>query len=333
MSSHPEHHEADHEHHESGHLHHAEAHADHHGHHHHDVSQVSINRLSVVLGITLVVFLAEVIGAVISGSLALLADAGHMLVDSAGLAIALVVAIISRRPRSDRFTWGLARGEVISAAFQAGMLVMVCISIVIEAFERLPHPTDIDPLFMAIFGLVGFLGNLASLFALLLVRKENLNLRAAFLEVSADSLSSVAVIVAAGITWYSGETRVDILLSFLIAAIMAPRALSLLKSSTVILLERTPQDLDLQEIRDYIISLPHVLDVHDLHVSTISSKQLALSAHVTIEDSCFVDRHALETLHTIQEYLVASFPVSLTHSTIQMDSAAHRDHEVLHHPC
>ena len=172
------------------------------------------------------------------------------------------------------------------------------------------------------------MGNLASLFALLLVRKENLNLRAAFLEVSADSLSSVAVIVAAGITWYSGETRVDILLSFLIAAIMAPRALSLLKSSTVILLERTPQDLDLQEIRDYIISLPHVLDV-----STISSKQLALSAHVTIEDSCFVDRHALETLHTIQEYLVASFPVSLTHSTIQMDSAAHRDHEVLHHPC
>ena len=233
MSSHPEHHEADHEHHESGHLHHAEAHADHHGHHHHDVSQVSINRLWVVLGITLVVFLAEVIGAVISGSLALLADAGHMLVDSAGLAIALVVAIISRRPRSDRFTWGLARSEVISAAFQAGMLVMVCISIVTEAFERLTHPTGIDPLF-----------------ALLLVRKENLNLRAAFLEVSADSLSSVAVIVAAGITWYSGETRVDILLSFLIAAIMAPRALSLLKSSTVILLERTPQDLDLQEIRD-----------------------------------------------------------------------------------
>lgn len=312
---------------------HDESHEPEHQHvHSHSLDMLSTRRLAMVLGVTAAVLLTEVLGAVLSGSLALLADAGHMLVDSAGLFIALIVTIISRRPRTDTYTWGLARSEVVSAAFQSGMLLIVCVSIFVEAVERLQHPVQVSPGLMALFGALGLLGNIVSLLLLVIVRRETLNLRAAFLEVATDSLASAGVVLGAGLTYWAGNTRIDIYLSFLIAAVMAPRAILLLRQSLAILLERTPKSLDLDEIRSYVRTLPHVIDVHDLHISTISSHLVAVSLHVTLEDSCFQDGHALKTLHEIQASLASRFPISLNHSTIQLDSAAHRDHEELHHP-
>lgn len=308
-----------------------------HGHNHgrdhgHDHSSgVPAARLRAALAVTAVIFLAEVTGGIAANSLALLADAGHMLVDSAGLVIALVAAHLARRPRSDQYTWGLARSEAISAAFQAGMLLVVCAGIVIEGAQRLWHPPALDPLLTVGIGAIGLVGNLISLAVLLSVRGHNLNLRAAFLEVATDSASSLGVIAGGIIAWATAVTWVDTVVSLAIAAVMAPRALSLLRRSLRILMERTPEELDLEEVRAHILRQRHVVDVHDLHVSTISTGMVALSAHITLQDCCFTDGDSLQTLHEIQDCLATHFPLSLAHSTIQLDSAQHRDHEVLRH--
>ncbi|MDO5747282.1 MAG: cation diffusion facilitator family transporter [Actinomycetaceae bacterium] len=303
----------------------------HHGHGHHHHAPATRGRLAIALGVTFTIFIAEVVGALVANSLALLADAGHMLVDSCGLVIAVIAAYLMKKPRSDERTWGMMRAEVVAAMLQSGMLLLICIVVFYKAIERFFFPEHIHSHAMLWFGVIGLVGNLISLVVLLGGRNENLNMRAAFLEVANDALGSVAVITAAGLAWVSGWDGWDSVASLIIALMMGPRAWMLLRDSVRILMERTPDGLDLGQVREHILSVDHVIDVHDLHVTTIATGVISLTAHVTVEDECFHDGHSVLILHQIQDCVSKHFPVSIEHSTIQIDTETHRDHERLHH--
>ncbi|EPH05900.1 cation diffusion facilitator family transporter [Propionibacterium sp. oral taxon 192 str. F0372] len=293
--------------------------------HHHDHNHgagSSRPRLAVALGITLLFFTIEVVGALLTGSLAVLVDAAHMLTDSAGLIIALVASHLATRPASSRRTWGWHRVEVIAAFVQAGFLSIVGLYAVYEAIHRLIAPPEVAPGGLALIGVAGLLANLASLLVLAGGRNENLNMRAAFLEVANDALGSIAVLVAAVVIQLTGWTRADAVAALLVAALIVPRAIHLLKASGEILLESTPEGLDLDAVREHMLRQPHVVEVHDLHASTVATGLPTLTCHVVLDDSCFTDGHAVETLAKLQECVRTHHGVSIEHATFQMESAA-----------
>ena len=282
-------------------------------------------RLAVVLGITVVVLLVEVVGAVVSGSLALLADAGHMLTDVAGLSLAVVASVLSRRPATDARTWGYRRAEVLAAAAQAAVLLAVGLFVLVEGVRRLLDPPDVASGAMVVFGVVGLVGNLVGLLVLAGGRGDNLNMRAAFLEVVNDALGSVAVLLAAAVIALTGWMRADAVASLVIGLLIIPRTIRLLSESVDVLLESTPKGLDLAGVRARILSLPHVHDLHDLHASQVATGLPVLTAHVVVDDSCFHDGHLGPMLDELQRCLDTDFDVE--HSTIQFEAAAHADHE------
>jgi cobalt-zinc-cadmium efflux system protein len=297
-----------------------------HGHEHGaGGSQGSRRILTIVLAITGAVLIVEVAGALISGSLALLADAGHMLTDAAGLSLALFAAVLVQRPATDRLTWGYRRAEILAAAAQAAVLLAVGGFILIHAIQRLFQPTEIATRAMAVFGIVGLLGNAISIALLSRARTENLNTRAAFLEVVNDALGSLAVLVAAGVIALTGWMRADAVASLLIGALILPRTWSLLRQTIDVLLEATPDSVDLAEVRAHLLGVPHVQAVHDLHASTVATGLPVLSAHVVVDDECFHDGHLTRMLDEMQGCLAGHFDVE--HSTFQFEAAAHADHE------
>jgi cobalt-zinc-cadmium efflux system protein len=282
-------------------------------------------RLGVVLAITATVLVVEVVGALVSGSLALLADAGHLLTDVAGLTLAFVATVLVRRPATEARTWGYRRAEVLAAAAQAAVLLAVGIFVLAAGVRRLLDPPSVAPGLMLVFGAVGLVGNAVGLAVLTGGRKESLNMRAAFLEVLNDALGSVAVLVAAAVIATTGWLRADPVASLVVGALIVPRTLRLLRESVDVLLESTPKGLDLGEVRERILSLPHVRDVHDLHASQVATGLPVLTAHVVVDDSCFHDGHLGPMLDELQQALDTGFDVE--HSTIQFEAAAHADHE------
>jgi cobalt-zinc-cadmium efflux system protein len=291
--------------------------------------------LGWVLAITSTVLVVEVVGAIWSGSLALLADAGHMLTDVAGLSLALFAAILSQRPPTDRLTWGYRRAEVLAAAAQAAVLLAVGVFILIQGVRRLFEPPEVTSGLMVIFGLVGLAGNAVAM--LLLTRSAaenpaatNLNLRAALLEVANDALGSVAVLVAAAVIVTTGWTRADAVASLVIGVLILPRTWRLLRETVDVLLEGTPRDVDLAEVRTHILAVQHVQAVHDLHASTVASGLPVLSVHVVVDDECFYDGHLTSMLDHMQSCLAGHFDVE--HSTFQFEPASHLSHEHAAHP-
>lgn len=282
-------------------------------------------RLAAVLGITLTVLVVEVVGAVISGSLALLADAGHMLTDVAGLTMGLVAAVLSRRPATAARTWGYRRAEVLGAAGQAAVLLAVGVYVLVEGVRRLFEPPEVTSGIMLVFGVVGLLGNVAGLAILAGGRGANLNMRAAFLEVVNDALGSVAVLAAAAVVATTGWMRADAVASLVIGVLIIPRTIGLLRETVDVLLESTPKGLDLDQVRRRILQLGHVHAVHDLHASLVATGLPVLTAHVVVDESCFHDGHLGAMLHELQACIASDFDVA--HSTIQFESAAHAGHE------
>ena len=282
-------------------------------------------RLAAVLAITVTVLVVEVVGAVVSGSLALLADAAHMLTDVAGLTLGLLAAVLSRRPPSEARTWGWRRAEVLGAALQAALLLAVGVYVLIEAVQRLVSEPDVSAGPMAVFGVVGLVGNLIGLSILLGGRGDDLNMRAAFLEVLADTLGSVAVLVAAVVIATTGFGRADAIASLVIAALIVPRTVTLLRETGRILLESTPLGLDLAAVRQRLLAMDHVHDVHDLHASQVASGLPVLTVHLVVDDSCFLDGHLAEMLDQAQRCLAVEFDVE--HSTIQFEALSHAAHE------
>jgi len=282
-------------------------------------------RLAVVLSISGTILIVEVIGAVISGSLALLADAGHMLTDVAGLSLALVAATLANRPTTDARTWGYRRAEVLAAAAQAAVLLAVGTFVLIEGIKRLFQPPDVGSGAMVIFGLVGLVGNAVSILLLFRMQATNLNTRAAFLEVVNDALGSIAVLVAALIIATTGWLRADALASILIGVLILPRTWKLLRETIDVLLESTPKGVELTTVRAHLLEVAHVNGIHDLHASTVASDLPVLSAHVVVDDDCFLDGHVPQLLDELQECLAGHFDVE--HSTFQFEPASHAAHE------
>jgi len=286
-------------------------------------------RLTVVLAITSLVLVVEVVGAIISGSLALLADAGHMLTDVAGLTLALVAAVLGQRPATDSRTWGYRRLEVLAAAAQAAVLLAVGGFVIVQGVRRLVSPPDVESGLMMVFGVVGLVGSAVSVAVLSRSRAANLNMRAAFLEVVGDALGSVAVIVAAVVIAATGWSRADAVASLLIGALIMPRTAKLLRDSLNVLLESTPAGMELSEVREHLLQVPHVYDVHDLHASQVATGLPVLTVHAVVDDECFHDGHLMRMLDELQDCLSGHFDVQ--HSTIQFEAASHSAHEPAAH--
>ncbi|PPB49008.1 cation transporter [Arthrobacter pityocampae] len=296
-------------------------------HHHAPVSSARRGPLARALVITLGVFVVQIVGALWTGSLALLFDSVHVLTDAAGLAMALGAATLSVRPTSARRSWGFRRAEVIAALLQAAFLLAVGAYVLVEGVRRLITPTDVAAPEMIVFGVIGLVGNLAALGLLARHRTASFNLRAAFLEVLNDALGSVAVIVAAVIITLTGWMRADALVAMLIGALIIPRTLKLLRETIDVLLESTPAGIDLDEVRGHIARLPHVRDVHDLHITQIATDLPVLTAHIVVDDDCYRDGSAHAVLDQLQECVARHFDVSIDHCTFQIEPLGHVHHE------
>lgn len=286
--------------------------------------------LATVLGITATVLAVEVVGAFLSGSLALLADAGHMLTDVAGLSLALLAAVLAGRPATNTRTWGYRRAEVLAAAGQAAVLLAVGGFVLVEGVRRLVEPPQVASTAMIVFGAVGLAGNLISILVLTRISGGNLNTRAARLEVVNDALGSVAVLLAAAVIALTGWHRADAVVSLLIGALILPRTWKLLHETVDVLMEATPKDVDLADVRRHLLEVAHVHAIHDLHASTIASQLPVLTAHVVVDDSCFHDGHLPRLLDQLQQCLAGHFDVE--HSTFQFEPAGHAAHEHPAHP-
>lgn len=292
--------------------------------HHHSTNR---GRLFVAFSITATIFLVEVLGAILTKSLALLIDSAHMLTDVGGLLLALFVAGLSNKPANSRRTWGYGRAEVLSAALQSGILFCVGIFVLVEGIRRLFVPPEIPSGKLLLFGIIGLVGNIVSIGVLVSVRKANLNMRAAFLEVVNDALGSLAVIIASIVISITGWMRADAVAAMLIGVLIIPRTLKLLRESVEVLMESTPDGLDIESVRSHILELPHVQSVHDLHATHFATGLPVLSAHVVIDETCFYDGHAPQIIDDLQNCVAEHFDVPIKHSTFQLESPSHAEHE------
>lgn len=299
-----------------------------HGHGGHEASRAADRgRLRLVLLITGSVAVAQVVGGLLSGSLALLADAGHMVTDVAAILLALSASLIATKAPSPRRTFGYHRAEIMAALLNALVLLGVCGFLVVTGVRRLLEPAEVETGLMLAFAVVGLLANLASLGVLAARDRENLNLRGAFLEVVSDTLGSVVVVVAAVVMMATGFDRADPIASLLIAAMILPRSVVLLRDSVAVLLESTPPGLDVEEVRRHLCGVDGVIDVHDLHAWQITSGLPALSAHVRVTDAALAERGVGPVLDDLGECVADCFGID--HATFQVEPASHQQHERL----
>lgn len=282
-------------------------------HHHADVTSTPVSRLWASLGLTGGFMLAEVVGGILTGSLALISDAMHMLTDTAALAIALVAIHVGRRPSDLLRTYGYARFEILAAAFNALLLLGVAFYILYEAWKRLSEPQEIQSGGMLVIAVVGLLVNLASMRLLTSHKDESLNVKGAYLEVWSDMLGSLAVIVGAVVIWLTSWQWVDLLLAVGIGFMVFPRTLVLLKECVNILLEGVPPGMRLADVHATIAAVPGVASVHDLHLWAITQSQPSLTAHAVLADGA----DAETVRRAIEEQLRATF--DLHHTTLQME--------------
>jgi cobalt-zinc-cadmium efflux system protein len=301
-----------------------------HGHAPGTAASAQRSRLGLVLGITVTILTVEVVGGVLAHSLVLIADAGHMATDAAGIGLSLFAMWFARRPASDARTFGYQRAEILAAVVNAVALFGVGAFILVEAALRLAHPETATPSLMVVFGVIALAGNAASLVLLRRGQAESLNVRGAFLEVLSDMLGAAAVLVAAAVIATTGYQRVDALASIVIGLLILPRTVKLLRDAVDVLLEATPKNVDMAEVRGHICDTPGVLDVHDLHAWTITSGVPVLSAHVVIADSVLADGGGARVLDRLAECLAGHFDVE--HCTFQLEPASHRSHESATHP-
>ncbi|MFG1811022.1 cation diffusion facilitator family transporter [Streptomyces sp. NPDC049040] len=282
-------------------------------------------RLLVALGITLLVLATEVVGSALTDSLALLADAGHMATDAAGIAMALLAVHIAGRPANERRTFGYARAEILAAVLNAVLLFGVGAFIFAEGISRLITPQHFDGGATIVFGLVGMVANTVSLLVLMRGQQESLNVRGAFLEVMADALGSLAVVVAAVLFLTTGWRQADAVASLLIGLLIVPRTWRLLREAVDVLLEAAPKDVDMAAVRHHIEGLKGVEGLHDLHAWTITSGMPVLSAHVVVSQEVLEEVGYERMLHDLQGCLGAHFDVE--HCTFQLEPVGHAEHE------
>jgi cobalt-zinc-cadmium efflux system protein len=283
--------------------------------------------LAISLAITSVVMIVQVVGAFLSGSLALLADAVHMFTDAAGLVIALVAAAVAARPANDRRTFGYQRAEVFGALVNAVILIALSVWIAVEGVQRLMNPADVEVAggLMLVVALVGLVANGVAMWLLSSAQRRSMNVRGAYLEVLGDLIGSAAVIVAAIVIVATGRVQADAVASLLIAAMIVPRAIGLLREVVSVLSESAPQGTHVRDIREHILQTPGVVDVHDVHVWQLTRGAPVFSAHVVVDDGAMADGRASGILSQLQDCLSQHFDVE--HSTFQLEPAGHIEHD------
>lgn len=283
--------------------------------------------LAVSLTLTATVMVVQIIGAILTGSLALLADAAHMFTDSSALVIALIASIIAARPANDRNTYGYQRAEVFGALANAVILLVLCAWIAVEAIGRLLNPSEIEVEggLMLVVALIGLVANGVALYLLSAAQKHSINVRGAYLEVLGDLVGSAMVIVAAIVIALTGWMPADALASLAIAVLIVPRAISLLREVFSVLGQRTPKGTDVQEIRDHILGADGVVDVHDVHVWQLTRGQPVFTAHVVVDDLALASGRTGALLAQLQSCLAEHFDVE--HSTFQLEPAGHLEHD------
>jgi len=292
----------------------------------------SRRRLVIVLALTVAVMVVEAAVAWASGSLALLADAGHLLTDAAAIVLALAAMSVARVEvgAASRRSFGWARVEVLAAGVNAVGLLALCGFIAWHAVGRLREPTEVEAGWTLVAACVGLAANVVGMWLLSRDARTSLNVRAAFLEVAADALGSLAVVASSVVILATGWHQADAVASLLIAAFVVPRAIVLLREVAEVLLEAAPRHVDLDDLRQHILTTPGVVDVHDLHVWTITSSQPVMSAHVVVDDNVSGMGQAHVVLERLRTCLADHFDVE--HSTFQIERSGHADSEPhVHH--
>jgi cobalt-zinc-cadmium efflux system protein len=287
-------------------------------HSHGSAAAAHRGRLVAVFAISLSILVVEVVGSVVTNSLALLADAGHVLADVAGIGLALTAIWFAGRPATTGRTFGYLRLEILAAIANAVLLFGIAAFVLFEAWQRFNQPVEIASGAMAAFALVGFVGNGVSLLLLRHPQAESLNMRGAYLEVLGDLVGSAAVIVAAGVIAVTGWMGADLVASVGIGLLILPRTFALLRDATDVLLEATPKGVDMDHVRRHILEAPGVVDCHDLHAWTITSGMNVVSAHVVLAQGA----DAGTALAALSTCLADDFDID--HSTFQLETEDRR---------
>jgi cobalt-zinc-cadmium efflux system protein len=302
------------------------------GHDHASASTGNRSRLCIVIGLVGTVLIAEVIGAWFTGSLALLADAGHMFSDLVGLIIALTATVVAARPATDRHTFGYRRAEVFGALLNGLILLAVAGVVVVGAIDRLSTaaPAEVLAMPMLLVAVVGLVANVVGILLLRPAAAGSINMRGAYLEVLGDALGSVAVILAAAVILVTGFGRADAIASLVIAAMIVPRALGLLRDVVRVFSESVPAETDVRAIREHLEGTTGVVAVHDVHVWAITSGSYVFSAHIVVEPELLAAGRSGQLLRELSKCLSHHFDVE--HSTFQLEPADHAaDAEHEHH--
>ena len=303
--------------------------AGHHGHGggHTHVPGAGADRryLLIALGLLAAFMLAEVTVAVVSGSLALLSDAGHMLSDVGAIAAALWAIRLAARPAAGAWTFGWKRAEILSAAGNGITLLVISGIVAVEAVNRLIHPPAVDGGPVVAVAAIGIAVNIAAAGVLARANRSSLNIAGAFRHVLTDLYGFIGTVAAGIIILATGLTQADAIASLIVVGLMLKAAWELLAASGRILLEAAPETMDLDDVRAHLLATDHVRGLHDLHAWTVTSSLPALSAHIVIDDACFTDGNAPRLLDQLQACIAGHFDVE--HSTFQFEADTHASHE------
>lgn len=265
--------------------------------------------------IIFLVFLVELIGGIVSNSLALLSDAGHMLTDTLALGLALFAAILSARPATQERTYGYYRLEILSALFNGSLLILIALYIFYQAYQRFIHPAEIKSVLMLVVAVIGLLANFVAAAILFTRAEQNLNIRGALLHVLSDMFSSIGVVIGGLLIHFKGWYLVDPILGILIGILILRGAALLVLESINVLMESVPKGIKLEEVVQTIRNVAGIKDLHDLHLWSITSGMNAISAHVVIDDSEIT--RAAEILSKVKKTLKEKYQI--IHSTFQTE--------------
>jgi len=272
----------------------------------------SISRLRLALAITAVVLVAEAVGGYAANSLALLADAGHMLTDVAALALSLFVAWFSQRPETPKRTYGYLRLEILAAFLNGATLLLISVWIIWEAFNRLRTPEPVHGGLMLAVAVLGLVANAISAWVLRPQNDDNMNVRGAYLHILGDLLGFVGTIVAALLIRTMGWVAADTIASIIVSALILRGAWALVRDSVDVLLESTPSHISAASVRDQLVAIPGIESVHDLHVWTVTSNVIAMSVHAIVREP---ERHQ----HVLEHVLDAMRLFGISHVTVQLE--------------
>ncbi len=295
------------------------------GHTHGFGAGADSRRLWIALALISSFMVFEVVVALISGSVALLADAGHMLTDVSAIAASIWAIRLATRPAGGSWTYGFKRSEILSAAVNGVTLLVVSALVSYEAITRLINPPAVAGRALLVVASIGIVINLVATLVLAGANRSSLNVEGAFQHILVDLFAFVATLIAGVVIVSTGFRRADPIASLIVVALMLRTAAKLLKDSGRILLEAAPEGVNLDDVRAHILEAEHVTGVHDLHAWVVTSDLPALSAHIVVDDSCFNDGHAPRILDHLQSCLAGHFDVE--HSTFQLEPATHAEHE------